>query len=89
MQVISRILSIICCSSSVVLVAEGKGKVTGGGTEVGGGEAVGDGGKGGGEGGGPSRLRLPKDGRGGLPRDMTRRRPEVGDGEGRKRKGRR
>ena len=33
--------------------------------------------EGGGEGGGPSRLRLLKDGSGGLPRDMTRRLPEV------------
>ena len=34
-------------------------------------------------------MRLPKDGRGGLPRDMTRRRPEVCDGEGRMRRGQR
>ena len=63
--------------------------VVGGGAEVGGGEAVGGGDDGGGEGGGPSRLRLPKDGSGGLPRDMTRRRPEVCDGEGRMRRGQR
>ena len=31
-----------------------------------------------GEGGRPSRLRLPKDGEGGLPRDVTERRPDVG-----------
>ena len=43
---------------------------------------------GGGEGGRPSRLRLPKDGGGGLPRDVTERRPNVGEGEGRMRKGR-
>ena len=43
---------------------------------------------GGEERGRPSRLRLPKDGGGGLPRDMTRRRPEVGEGDGRMRRGR-
>ena len=48
-----------------------------------------DGDEGGGEGGGPSRLRLPKDGRGGLPRDMTLRRPEVCDGDVRMRRGQR
>ena len=37
----------------------------------------------GGEGGGPSKLRLPKDGGGGLLKDVTDRRPDVGDGEGR------
>ena len=37
----------------------------------------------GGEGGGPSKLRLPKDGGGGLPKDVTDRRPNVGEGEGR------
>ena len=37
----------------------------------------------GGEGGGPSKLRLPKDGGGGLPKDVTDRRPDVGEGEGR------
>ena len=36
----------------------------------------------GGEGGGLSRLRLPKDGGGGLPKDVTDRRPDVGEGEG-------
>ena len=36
----------------------------------------------GGEGGGPSKLRLPKDGGGGLPKDVTVRRPDVGEGEG-------
>ena len=41
-----------------------------------------------GEGGRPSRLRLPKDGGGGLPRDVTERRPNVGEGEGRMRNGR-
>ena len=43
------------------------------------------------EGGGgcPSRLRLLNDGIGSLPRDITRRRPEVGDGERRRRGGRR
>ena len=41
-----------------------------------------------GEGGRPSRLRLPKDGGGGLPGDVTERRPNVGEGEGRMRKGR-
>ena len=40
-----------------------------------------------GEGGRPSRLRLPKDGGGGLPRDVTERRPNVGEGEGRMRRG--
>ena len=43
-----------------------------------------------GEGGGfPSRLRLPNDGSGSLPRDITRRRPEVGEGDRRRRGGRR
>ena len=41
-----------------------------------------------GEGGRPSKLRLPKDGGGGLPRDVTERRPDVGEGEGRMRRGR-
>ena len=41
-----------------------------------------------GEGGRPSRLRLPKDVGGGLPRDVTERRPDVGEGEGRMRRGR-
>ena len=50
----------------------------------GGGGGGGGGGSGeeGGEGGGPSRLRLPKDGIGSLPTDMTRRRPEEGEGVG-------
>ena len=43
---------------------------------------------GGEERGRPSRLRLPKDGGGGLPRDKTLRRPEVGEGDGRMRRGR-
>ena len=43
---------------------------------------------GGEERGRPSRLRLPKDGGGGLPRDVTERRPDVGEGEGRMRRGR-
>ena len=44
----------------------------------------GEGGRGGGEGGWPSMLRLAKDGRGSLARDMTLRRPVEGDGDGRK-----
>ena len=44
----------------------------------------GGGGGGGGEGGWPSMLRLAKDGRGSLARDMTLRRPVEGDGDGRK-----
>ena len=40
-------------------------------------------------GGFPSRLRLPNDGIGSLPRDITRRRPEVGEGDRRRRGGRR
>ena len=46
---------------------------------------------GGGAGGGeedPSRLRVEKVGISGLPKDMTRRLPEVGDGERRWRSGR-
>ena len=43
---------------------------------------------GGGEEGRPSRLRLLKDGGGGLPREVTERRPEVGEGEGWVRRGR-
>ena len=43
---------------------------------------------GGGEEGRPSRLRLLKDGGGGLPREVTERRPEVGVGEGWVRRGR-
>ena len=41
---------------------------------------VGGGGAGGGE-EDPSRLRVEKEGISGLPKDMTRRLPEVGDGE--------
>ena len=98
----SRICCFSTASAVDALVGEGKGEevtgkasfcpqsgLDGGGAEVGWGEAVVSGGNGTGEGGGPSRLRLPKDGRGSLPRDMTRRRPVVDDGEGRMRRGRR
>ena len=43
---------------------------------------------GGGEEGRSSRLRLLKDGGGGLPREVIERRPEVGEGEGRVRRDR-